>query len=157
LQNHVGSSGRPVVIVQHYPMSSSWWTDSDKTDFINKIKDYNVVGFFAGHTHRASVDPYSYQDSKNHSLTLDTFTNATGGEQGRGELVAARYSEEVVGSHTDAYLDVATGAWDNLQGPYLARPDQLSDTDPPSISPAAGMNGYYGGLPGCRKRINVNF
>jgi hypothetical protein len=162
LANNVANSGRPVVIIQHYPFDSAysgsgWWSDTDANNFIDKIKDYNIVAFIAGHTHVDNVGTKTYNDSKNRPIILDTFTNGTGGEEGRGDFIAVRYSEKTVGSHSDAYIDVATAAWDTIQGAYLGKPDQMADTDGPSPLPASGVQGYYAGLAGCRKRIDINY
>lgn len=54
LERYVGPSGRPVVIYHHYGFDSygaSMWSDAQRTNYFNVIKDYNVVAIFNGHTH----------------------------------------------------------------------------------------------------------
>lgn len=59
LADNVGSSGRPVIIIQHYPPGSNWWTESQQRDCWNALANYNVVLILAGHIHNdADVDTY---------------------------------------------------------------------------------------------------
>ena len=62
LQTYVGTSGRPVVVIAHYGFDcfstggcgnppAVWWTEAERTEFLNVIKPYNVVAMFSGHTH----------------------------------------------------------------------------------------------------------
>jgi cytolysin (calcineurin-like family phosphatase) len=54
LQKNVGSSGRPVVLVQHYgwdDFSKLWWTIPDRDSLAAVIKPYNIIGLFHGHSH----------------------------------------------------------------------------------------------------------
>ena len=50
LAENVGNSGRPVVIGHHYDPRDNWWTDSQKEEYTNAIKDYNVIAIVHGHT-----------------------------------------------------------------------------------------------------------
>jgi hypothetical protein len=50
LKRHVGDSGRPVVVVQHFrPIDENWWTFSAADKFHRVIQDYNVVAILVGH------------------------------------------------------------------------------------------------------------
>ncbi len=54
LQKNVGSSGRPVVLVQQYgwdDFSKLWWTIPDRDSLAAVIKPYNIIGLFHGHSH----------------------------------------------------------------------------------------------------------
>jgi cytolysin (calcineurin-like family phosphatase) len=54
LLKNVGSSGRPVVLVQHYgwdDFSRLWWTLPEKDSLAAIIKPYRVIGIFHGHSH----------------------------------------------------------------------------------------------------------
>ena len=57
LQTRVGNSGRPVVLLFHYPVDDetsfgyAWWTTKEKRTFYDAIKGYNVVLLISGHTH----------------------------------------------------------------------------------------------------------
>lgn len=55
LANHVGESGRPVVLIQHYGVDSfargEWWTDAQISAFWDAIDGYNVVLIINGHIH----------------------------------------------------------------------------------------------------------
>ena len=50
LARHVGSTGRPVIIMQHYrPIDQNWWTVSAADKFRRILQDYNVVAIMVGH------------------------------------------------------------------------------------------------------------
>ncbi len=54
LLKNVGTSGRPVVLVQHYgwdDFSKLWWTAPDRDSLASVIKPYNIIGIFHGHSH----------------------------------------------------------------------------------------------------------
>lgn len=54
LARNVGTSGRPVVLVQHYgwdDFSRLWWTLPEKDSLALIIKPYKVIGIFHGHSH----------------------------------------------------------------------------------------------------------
>ncbi len=54
LARNVGTSGRPVVLVQHYgwdDFSKLWWTLPEKDSLAAAVKPYNVIGIFHGHSH----------------------------------------------------------------------------------------------------------
>lgn len=56
LRRNVGSSGRPVVIFQHYGFdawSEAWWTQKERAAFLQAIQPYNVIAIFWGHSHVA--------------------------------------------------------------------------------------------------------
>lgn len=50
LRTRVGTSGRPVVVVQHFrPIDENWWTYSAADRFQRTIQDYNVILILVGH------------------------------------------------------------------------------------------------------------
>ncbi|MBC7348833.1 MAG: metallophosphoesterase, partial [Candidatus Aminicenantes bacterium] len=54
LKRNVGSSGRPVVIFQHYGFDSwseAWWTQKERNAFLQAIQPYNIIAIFWGHSH----------------------------------------------------------------------------------------------------------
>jgi cytolysin (calcineurin-like family phosphatase) len=56
LAEHVGTSGRPVVIMQHYGMDKlstegRWWKKLEQDDFYKIVKTYNIAAIFSGHEH----------------------------------------------------------------------------------------------------------
>lgn len=56
LRRNVGSSGRPVVLFQHYGFDSwseAWWTQKERAAFLQVIQPYNVIAIFWGHSHVA--------------------------------------------------------------------------------------------------------
>lgn len=50
LAGHVGGSGRPVILAQHYDPRDDWWLDGEKAAFYSAIKDYNILCLIHGHT-----------------------------------------------------------------------------------------------------------
>jgi len=62
LAKNVGSSGRPVVLFQHYGFdewSRSWYSESERTAYYEAIKSYNVIGIFWGHSHAPQFIPWN--------------------------------------------------------------------------------------------------
>lgn len=61
LKQHVGSSGRPVILYHHFGFdkdhSLRWWSDAWRTNYFDLIKSYNVIGILHGHAHK----PFIYQ------------------------------------------------------------------------------------------------
>lgn len=54
LEKHVGGSGRPVFVMQHYPLNDEeqdWWPLTDRAALIAVLKQYNCIGILHGHTH----------------------------------------------------------------------------------------------------------
>jgi hypothetical protein len=54
LEKRVGRSGRPVLVMQHFPFNDEqgeWWPVSDRTALITVLKQYNCIGILHGHTH----------------------------------------------------------------------------------------------------------
>lgn len=67
LSRNVGSSGRPVMIYQHYGWDGfsagwGWWNENDRTNTWNVIKPYNVVAYLHGHTHAATFMKWDGKD-----------------------------------------------------------------------------------------------
>lgn len=63
LLKNVGSSGRPVVLIQHYgwdDFSKLWWTGPDRDSLASVISPYNVIGIFHGHSH--AVEKRTFQN-----------------------------------------------------------------------------------------------
>jgi hypothetical protein len=59
---HVGTTGRPVVIMHHYgfdeSISHDWWTEEQRAAFWEVIKNYNVIALINGHNHGAAVHEF---------------------------------------------------------------------------------------------------
>ena len=67
LENRVGDSGRPVILLHHYGLDdfsrgvskeghfsekAQWWSKEDQQKYWELLADYQVIGIFTGHTHR---------------------------------------------------------------------------------------------------------
>lgn len=57
LADRVGTSGRPVVVMQHYQFDDgeSWWSSSHKAMTRDVLKGYNVIGLVHGHSHAKNL------------------------------------------------------------------------------------------------------
>jgi cytolysin (calcineurin-like family phosphatase) len=79
LARYVGTSGAPVVIMQHYGFDSfslndwNWWTPKQRGSLYELLKAYNVAAFFHGHNHHA--EHYRWPDPKRHNADLDVLYN----------------------------------------------------------------------------------
>ena len=67
LEEQVGNSGRPVILVHHYGLDffsigapeegaeinpdAAWWTPKDRQIYWDAIKNYNIIAIFSGHAH----------------------------------------------------------------------------------------------------------
>lgn len=150
LQSHVGNSGRPVILFQHYgwdPLSTqlnsdgtpSWWSDTDRQTFLNIIKDYNVVAIITGHDHNLGSYGVSVTDSSGNAKMLDDFVGGTGGQNGTGEFFMVRL--------TDQFLDLMPVQWtDPLVNPNRASPY-------PVQMGITGRPAFFNNVQGCRKWI----
>ena len=62
LARHVGKSGRPVVIFQHFGVPpdgmSGWWSREAQERFFEAVEPYNVACLVHGHSHAATVYPW---------------------------------------------------------------------------------------------------
>jgi len=53
LRRNVGSSGRPVVLFEHYGFDSwseAFWTEKERSAFLQAIQPYNIIAIFWGHS-----------------------------------------------------------------------------------------------------------
>jgi hypothetical protein len=50
LEEHVGNSGRPVVILSHCGFDTDWWHPEDWAEFYQVVEPYRMIGYFCGHT-----------------------------------------------------------------------------------------------------------
>lgn len=159
LATRVGTSGRPVIIFQHFGWDDKslndtdndrfpwnpgghnlWWTDADRLSFLNIIKDYNVAGIFSGHQHTSGM--YATSTRNNIGVNFDNFTGGNGGFGGKGQFFAFRL--------TDKFLDVVPFEWtDAHPDPQITHIGFGSGiTYPPFYNAAAGAGPF-----GCRKWI----
>ena len=63
LRLSVGSSGRPVVLIQHYgwdDFSLLWWTSPDRDSLAEVLRPYRVAAIFHGHSH--AVEHRTWKD-----------------------------------------------------------------------------------------------
>ncbi len=121
LASAVGSSGRPVVLFQHYGVDifstqQRWWTAADRAALRDALAGYNVRAIFTGHSHY----PGRYQWEG-----IDVYQGSEGGEPEckagdpgctnpapTGGVIAVRLSSTKVDAQ---YLD-----WSDLNGSLKA-------------------------------------
>lgn len=63
LREHVGNSGRPVILMSHYGFdgfSNGWWTAGQRLKMWEAIDGYNVVAIFSGHSHRYPTSQWHF-------------------------------------------------------------------------------------------------
>lgn len=188
LERFVGKSGRPVIVFQHYGMydtlwGAPWWSDANMTSFESELANYNVVGWFSGHTHDLGV--YGTYDSINqgnsnsteggHGVgsTLDNFMDGSGGDcQAHGDgktkentspsdsTYCAHATANFFAVHvTDKTMEVQTVSWSDSKGLF---DDDSIGTNQDVITSSTGMVGYdatgaTGSKAGCVKRIGGRF
>ncbi|HLK61821.1 MAG TPA: metallophosphoesterase [Bryobacteraceae bacterium] len=108
LATHVGNSGRPVIIFQHYgwdafSQNGQWWSDADRQSFLNVIKDYNVPMILSGHDHYLGSYKVQVTDSHGNLKTIDDTVGGTGGSGGQGNFFVVRL--------TDQFVDILPVEW----------------------------------------------
>ena len=61
LEAHVGTSGRPVFVMQHFPFQDdfTYWSQSEREALVKVLSDYNCIGILHGHTHNKKL--YGFQ------------------------------------------------------------------------------------------------
>jgi 3',5'-cyclic AMP phosphodiesterase CpdA len=74
LRQHVGASGQPVMLMQHYGFDGFslgdwyWWTAAQRRAMYDLLADYNIIAIVHGHNHRA--EHYRWPDPKRHAEDL---------------------------------------------------------------------------------------
>jgi hypothetical protein len=156
LQYYVGTSGKPVIMFQHYRLADAGgqeWSDSNLAAFQQLIARYNVVGLFSGHSHDlsfSSLDGYVNQPAQGNvtgpGTRLDNFVDGAGGDcyhHGDGQYLCAHAIANYLTVHvTDKYMDVTAKSW--------------QDSTPTWVDPTIGFryNAVGNQLSGtCRKRM----
>jgi hypothetical protein len=75
LQDVVGASGDPVILVHHYGFDRfstgwNWWSGPQRAAYYRLIAPYNVIALIHGHNHRA--DHYEWPDAKDHRKDVES-------------------------------------------------------------------------------------
>ena len=89
LAKHVGSSGRPVIIFQHFAWvggMADWWQLEAKERFYEVVKPYRVACLINGHSHGASFAPW-------HDLLTIHDGSTARGESDTGDFLVVRVTE----------------------------------------------------------------
>lgn len=62
---HIGASGEPVFVMQHYCFdgySNSWYSENQREELFRTLTPYNTQGILCGHTHSAAIYSYNGTD-----------------------------------------------------------------------------------------------
>ena len=138
LANHVGDSGRPVVLIQHYGFETfsapDWWTADHVGDLWDALDGYNVVLILNGHIH--------YRPGASALQRETTFDwDGSGGRPGipTFNVGASRY-----GAWTEIAMNSANQirvVVNDLNGDEQDR-EYYSYTSPIYVDAASGSEGY---------------
>lgn len=96
----------PVVYIQHYGFDEwaiKWWPADKREALFDVLDQYNVVGFFVGHTHNPSVQSYR-------GYRIFQVNNAWPDEDGNGSFAVARIKGDK--------MAVATCRWKDGEGNF---------------------------------------
>ncbi len=86
LAKHVGTSGRPVIVFQHFAWvggMADWWQLEAKERFYEAVKPYRVACLINGHSHGASFGPW-------HDLLTVHSGSTARGEGDTGDFLVVR-------------------------------------------------------------------
>lgn len=100
LRRHAADK-RPVVYIQHYGFDGwalYWWRDSDRKSLLSILREYNLAGFFVGHTHSASLQWYD-------SMPIVQVNNAWKDDDGPSSFVVLEIDGDDVTIETHEVLD----------------------------------------------------
>ena len=112
LAKHIGTSGRPVIIFQHFAWvggMAEWWQPEAKERFHDVVKPYRVACLINGHSHGASFNPW-------HDLLTVHDGSTARGEGDTGDFLVVRVTEKE--------LIIAQRKLDGTWGIQLRRPLQ---------------------------------
>jgi hypothetical protein len=103
LASRVGTSGRPIIIYHHYGMdsfSTNWWSNVERSNYLQVLQDYNVIAILAGHNHDLDSVPWN---------GLATYNDGTAGKWA-GDFLVVHLAENqlVLAEWTSA------GAWGSV-------------------------------------------
>jgi len=110
IANHVGDSGRPVVIFTHY----GWKYDIsefDEVGFYNMVKDLNIIGLFHGHWHNTQHYYWRGFDAFCVNSSQRNHENADWGNGLFEGIGVARITENRLTVAENTYLKLWTGLY----------------------------------------------
>ena len=123
LRRSVGTSGRPVVVAQHFrPVDENWWTYAAADRFHRAIQDYNVILILVGHqgggvnnTWRGYNWVSSNGDLVVCRIATNRFAAVTRGPTNWGQAFQKEISPSFADSGLPAFVN--NGAWASKIGP----------------------------------------
>ncbi len=107
LAAHVGGSGRPVIVMQHYgfdefSLEKRWWTDAERDAYAAAVGKYNVAAIFSGHQHWA--DRVAWRGINDYVLPRAKGDNGTDGV----------YAVRLLGDRMIIAQRRLSGRWDHV-------------------------------------------
>ena len=140
----VGTSGRPVIIFQHFgwdafSKNGQWWSETDRQSFLDVIKNYNVPMIISGHDHYLGSYTVQVTDSHGNLKTIDDTVGGTGGQGGQGDFFVVRM--------TDQFLDIMPVEWrDPTIYPTVVSPFPVGVGN-------GGRPSFFNDVQGCRRWV----
>lgn len=98
------NDNKPVVILQHYSFDEfglKWWSDQQRDELYNVLKNYNVIALFTGHSHYADIQKW-------HDIDVFQVNNAWPDNDGNGSFFICNIDEN--------YINIMTCRWKNGEG-----------------------------------------
>ena len=95
------TKGNPVVYIQHYGFDKwalGWWPEKNRVRLFNLFDKYNLVAFFVGHTHTASLQHYR-------GYTIYQVNNAWKDDDGNGSFAVMRIRKDSLSIATCSVYD----------------------------------------------------
>lgn len=124
------STGNPVVYIQHYGVDEwaiKWWPQSARNSLFDLLDQYNIAGFFVGHTHEPSVQYYR-------GYPIYQANNAWPDEDGNGSFAVIRIKGDAVA--------VASCRWTDGEGNFEVVAPYQNDTLPRRINKEIHYNAF---------------
>jgi hypothetical protein len=130
LARKVGNSGRPVIIYHHYGIDVfglGWWSDQQRSAYLQAISNYNVIAIFAGHNHLVDYIPWQ---------GLNTFNDGTAGKTLGPGYVISFLVAHVTGNHLTVAERGTNGNWGNVFNVNVTTSAQPSIVNNPASTTA---------------------
>ena len=130
LARKVGNSGRPVIIYHHYGIDVfglGWWSDQQRSAYLQAISNYNVIAIFVGHNHLVDYIPWQ---------GLNTFNDGTAGKTLGPGYVISFLVAHVTGNHLTVAERGTNGNWGNVFNVNVTTSAQPSIVNNPASTTA---------------------
>lgn len=113
LADHVGNSGRPIIVFQHFAWfggMSDWWHPEAKERFYDVVKSYKVAALINGHSHGGAFIAW-------HDLLTIHDGSTARGESDTGDFMVVRVTEKEL-----TVIQRKLGEWGMARRQLLGKP-----------------------------------